>query len=458
MGLGDRVAILLHNRPDYLALFFATARLGAIVVPLNVRLSNPELEHIVRHAEPKVVVSENAFGDALEHLARTLPGVELLDADGGSAPATSGHLPPWGDEVRTPPPVEHFPDRLPVALCYTSGTTGRPKGVVLTHDGVKHLCFSIVAGVGLTRKDRALMVLPLCFTGGLFPATMPFLNLGCAIVLGREFTPRGVLEAIAEHRPTYMPGVPTMFKAMLDDEAFPSTPMDSLRFLLSGGAPCPLPIIEAYAARGVDVLQGYGLTETSGFNAFLAPEDAVAKKGSVGKALLYSTVAVVDDDLEPCAADEVGQVVISGPIVMAGYWRDEEATEASVRDGWLLTGDLGRLDADGYLFIVDRLKDMIISGGLNVYPAEVEEVLCRLPDVAEAAVIGLPDERWGEAVCAVVRLRAGSAVTEQDLAAHCAANLADYKRPRRFILRDEELPKNASGKLLKRTLRATYAG
>ena len=285
---------------------------------------------------------------------------------------------------------------------------------------------------------------------------LPFLHLGCSIRLLERPDPQLIADAIRDFRPSYMANVPTVFKALLDHPAFDDLDLTCFTRVLSAAASMPVSLIDRFRERGLAVfVQGYGLTESCGFSTALMPEDAERKAGSIGKPFLYSDVRVFAADGSECGPEEIGELCVSGPSVMAGYW--ERRDERPIVDGWLHTGDLGYADQEGYLYVTGRLKDMIISGGYNVYPAEVENVVYRLPGVAEAAVIGVADDRWGERIVAVVRPRPGVLMASDEVLAACRAELADYKCPKEVVVVDDPLPINPTGKIVKARLREAYA-
>lgn len=437
---GDRVAVLLGNRPEFLVTVLACAKLGALFVPLNVRLVPRELEYIIQDAEPRVVLSEPAFEAALDQVRSS---VNPESIDGFAA---------------------HAPDQEPVAegrgdalvICYTSGTTGLPKGAVLTNANILHGSLQEIIGYGFNSADRHLVVVPLCFSGGLITASMPVFHSGATLYLEPEFDPDAVMERIEADRITHMMGVPTMFAAMAQRPIFATADFSSLKLLLVGAAPVPAALVEIYQSRGVSgFTNAFGLTEGTAFNLFLPASDVTERPGAYVPAA-YTDVRVVDVDGADVEPGGSGELLISGPCVMAGYWRDETATAAAIRDGWLYTGDLVRLGEDGYVYPIDRIKDMIISGGLNVYPAEVESVLFEHSGLTDLTVVGLPEEQWGEAVT-VVAVAENDDVTADEILSFCADKLANYKRPKSVIFVDA-IPRNAGGKALKRTLREQFAG
>ena len=334
-------------------------------------------------------------------------------------------------------------------LLYTSGTTGRPKGAILTHGSITWNAINTATCWDLHGNDVTVTHTPLFHTGGWNVLTLPLLHRGATVVLARKFDPGATLRALGDHGVTLLFAVPTMFQMMLDDPGFAEARFDSVRFFISGGAPCPIPLIEAFSQRcGVVFKQGYGLTEV-GPNCFVLDErDAVRKAGSVGFPVIHLDTRVVDDQSREVGADQVGELELRGPTVCAGYWRNPEATAAATAaGGWFRTGDLFRVDDEGYHWVVGRLKEMFISGGENVYPAEVERVLHELIPVVGAAVVGTPDDRWGEVGAAFVALAPGaSRLSAEQILEHCRGRLAKYKVPKTLTILDE-LPTGSSGKI-----------
>ncbi len=420
---GDRVAWLAGNRLELFETLFACARLGAILVPVNWRLAPPEVAYVLSHCAPRHVIDEERFA-------------------GSFALADVGPLPVV--------PAFAANDATPLLILYTSGTTGRPKGATLTHGSVSWNSLNTTVACDLRADDSTVTFTPLFHTGALNVLSLPLLHRGGKVVLFSRFDPAAVLCAVERERVSILFGVPTTYEMLRDEAAFAGSDLSSVRFALCGGAPCPLGLIDDYARRGVVFRQGYGLTEV-GPNCFsLPPEDAVRKAGTVGFPVMHCEARIVDAEGRDVAPGEVGELWLRGPHVCGGYWEDPEATAAARRDGWWATGDLFSVDDEGYYRVVGRKKEMFISGGENVYPAEVEQAILQHPRVKEAAVVGVPDTRWGEVGWAYV---APAEIDGEELRRFLEGRLARYKLPKRVIALDA-LPRNATGKVVRAALGA----
>ncbi|MEW5851848.1 MAG: long-chain fatty acid--CoA ligase [Myxococcota bacterium] len=441
---GERVAVLAHNCGEQFELLFACMKLGAIFTPLNWRLSRFELAEIMKDADPRVLFHDSTcceLADALEAPRKVSFGAAYEDLVGAQSAAPLALEPVGLDEV--------------AILLYTSGTTGRPKGAMLPVRQLIYNSHNTNLAVGLSNRDSTLVFLPLFHTGGLNCLATPIFHHGGRVVLMKRFDPERVCQLTEQERITAHMGVPTTFEGVAECAAFKTTDFSSVRFILVGGAPCPLGLIETYKARGLQFRQGFGMTEV-GPNDFSLPETHVyAKMGSIGLPNFYLQARIVDENGNEVKPGEVGELQLSGPVVFNGYFRNEVATRAAFRGDWFCTGDLARRDEEGFHYIVDRKKDMFISGGENVYPAEVEQVILQRSEVAEVAVIGLHDARWGEVGRAVVVLRSGATLSEGDILAHCKERLAKYKVPKSVVF-VPSLPRNASGKVLKPVLKEQW--
>ncbi len=459
---GERVAILAKNRAEYVAFYFAAAEIGAVLVPLSWRLGPREIEHILADAEATCVVAQEGFGELVDGLSTSLEHVRLRVALDG-APAGWTTYASLVDASGPSGARDGAPDDVCIQM-YTSGTTGTPKGAMLTHRNVLSLTGSWLLDMPLLpRADRFLQVTPLFHVGGMLMA-MSNAAAGSRLLLQPEFLPGDAARALAGQGVTHALLVPAMLRWLLDEPGVDELDFPDLRLVVYGAAPIPADLLERAMRRlGCGFLQGYGLTETAGLLTTLRPEDHLyepgaeppAKLASAGREVLCSRVRVVDADGNDCAPGAVGEVVARGDNVTPGYWRNAEATAEALRGGWFHTGDLATMDAEGFVTIVDRLKDMILVGGENVYPREVEDALAKHSDVAESAVVGAPHDVWGEEVVAFVVETPGAGATDRELIRHCRELLARFKCPTKVELVGE-LPRNAAGKVLKATLREPY--
>jgi fatty-acyl-CoA synthase len=432
---GDRVAAVVQNELDYVSLFFAVQRLGAILVPVNFRFARPEAEHICRDSGAKLVVAEKIFLPLVSSF-KTWDFEDLVLA--ASAKDFS--------EI---PFVSGFED--PCMILYTSGTTGFPKGAVLSYRMIHWNSVNTGLRLNLTSDDVVLTFLPLFHTGGWNVLTTPCLHRGAKVVLLKKFDPELVLSLTAKEKVTVLFGVPTTMDFLSRSPAFAGADLSSLRYAIVGGEPMPLPLIDVWEGRGVPVRQGYGLTEF-GPNVFSLNEaDSRRKAGSIGFPNFYIEAKVADGAGNEVPPDEIGELVLKGPVAMSGYWQNEKATNETIKNGWLHTGDLVRRDGEGYFYVVGRKKEMFISGGENVYPAEVEKVLRALPGVREAAVVGVPHQKWGECGKAFVSFEDGQSLSVEDMREFCLSQLAKFKVPLEYVIM-KDLPKTESGKISKKSL------
>jgi acyl-CoA synthetase (AMP-forming)/AMP-acid ligase II len=439
VGRGDVMAALLLNSLDFVDVMLGADYLGAIFMPLNWRLAAPEISYIVGHAGASVLVTERELERLVERdeLSCSVVRPEELPADAE----------PVAGPVRT-----DAADLL--RLMYTSGTTARPKGVMITHGNLDAKCLAHIAELGLGRHDRGLLPGPLYHVGALDLTFTTLLYLGCYQRILRGFAATDVLDAIERDRTTTVWLAPAMIKLLLEDESLPGRDLSSMRVIIDGGEKMPLPLIDKLLAAfpGAWFADAYGLTETVSGDTFLNKGQERHKLGSVGKPVFNLDLRIVRADGSEAAPGEEGEIVMRGPKVSVGYWQDPESTAKAHRHGWFHTGDVGVVDENGYLYIVDRLKDMILSGGENVASLEVERALYEHVAVAEAAVVGRPDKRWGEVPVAFVVLHAGAAVEANELIDFCRERLAGFKTPKGITFIDQ-LPRNPSGKVLKRELR-----
>jgi fatty-acyl-CoA synthase len=438
---GDRVAFLGLNCVELVETMFAVAKLGAVFLPVNTRLAPPELRHVLEDSGARLLIWQTGFEAAVESpevVGLELDRVRVVPDDDGL-----GLL--FGPEGTIDEPVGL--DDL-FMIQYTSGTSGRPKGVMLSHANIVWNVFNLMVDVDLGSDEVALVTAPLFHTAALNQVLFPTILKGGTALIEAKFDPDRAIELIEQEGVTLLFGVTSMYLALAATKRFAEADLSTLRGALSGGAPIPESLLHTWLDRGLMITQGYGLTESSPGATMLRAADGVRKLGSAGTACFFTDVKVVTPTMDPIDVGEPGEVLVSGPNVTAGYWQNPAATDDAFTEGWLRTGDLAVVDDEGYLTIVDRLKDMYISGGENVYPAEVEQVIHTHPAIAEAAVVGVPDERWGEVGRAVVTLHEGAELTEAELLAHLDGRLARYKIPKSVVV-VRELPHNASGKLLK---------
>ena len=457
LGPGDRVAILAHNRVEYLETFFAAGKTGSILVTLGTRLTAHELAPILADSGARVVLYDGALGPFVGELRDVAGGGERWVAFDEPQRPTDASYP---ELVAAVDPATFVPTRCApedvYCLLYTSGTTGRPKGVAIPHRMVAWNGYNTVCSWQLTAADVSPIFTPLYHAGGLAAFLVPIFTVGGTIVLHRGFDPGEIWRTIAAERCTVVLGVPTIWKLLLEAPELARTDLSSLRTLYSGGAPLPVWLAEAYQRRGLVFKQGFGMTEV-GVNCFaMSDADSVAKRGSIGTPLMHTEVRLVDGEGRDVPVGEVGELWFRGPHVALGYWNNPEATaEAWLPDGWFRSGDLARRDTDGFFYIAGRRKELIISGGVNVYPAEIEAELLQHPGVRDAAVVGVEHPTWGEVgIAFVVPIAQGSA-TADSLVAFLAARLARFKIPREFVY-VEELPRTPYGKVVRGELRARY--
>jgi fatty-acyl-CoA synthase len=440
---GDRVGIVAENRVEYVDAFFAAGKSGAVLVPLSTRLSAAELSALIEDAGPRLVLYSRAWAEMAECLEKLV------------------HVERWVA-------IEDVPLERAVVFCavrcdpedlwcllYTSGTTGRPKGVMLPHRMIIWNGYNTVASWQLHEDDIAPIFTPMYHAGGLAVFLTPLVVIGGTVVLHERFDPSEVWRNVASERATLVFGVPTIFQMLRDAPEFETIDLSGVRWCISGGAPLPCDLIDRYRARGVVFKQGYGLTE-AGVNCFaMTQEDAMRKPGSIGKPMLFAEVSLRDAGGE-VAPGETGELWLRGPHVASGFWKQPEATAAAIdHDGWLHTGDLAHRDEDGFYYIDGRIKDMFISGGVNIYPAEIENLLFQCEGVRDAAVLGVPDPKWGEVGVAFVVARADSGLSEAGVLQFLKTKLARYKMPK-VVFFFESLPRTPYGKVVKSELSQWY--
>ncbi len=447
LGKGSRIVILAENNPEYFALFAAMQRMGCVLVPLNYRLASAEIDYLLRDSEPVLAICESKFEAQLKGAAAFAKVPHYLPLR-----ALRDFCESEKDREQQRYPLQPVEGDDPAFILYTSGTTGFPKGALYTHSMLFWNSINTAMSLIVTSESRTVNVMPPFHTGGWNVLTTPFLHHGAYTVLMRKFEPAQVLRLLQEERATLFMGVPTMLKMIADDPAFAKAEFPDLHYIIVGGEPMPIPLIERWDERGVAIRQGYGMTEVGPNLTSLHQDDAIRKKGSIGRPNFYVQIRIVDEAGAAAPPNTAGELLLKGPMVTPGYWRNAEATAKAIEDGWFHTGDMVMQDEEGYLFVVDRIKNMYISGGENVYPAEVERVLQTHEAISEAAVIGVPDEKWGESGCAFVVCQPGQLLDAEAVRAHCKAHLAKFKVPRDVVFL-EALPKNDTGKIDRGRLR-----
>ena len=449
---GDRVGLLALNSIDTLDIIFATWRIGAIHLALNFRLTASELDYIIGNAEPRLLIHDEELQHTVEALSVKIPLIFATDGQGGASEFEQAII---GRE-----PVLDMVELVPEDQCmlmYSSGTTGLPKGVIVTHGMMLWASINFSTTVHCTSDMVSLAVMPLFHIGGLQVFTCPALWSGGTAVIMRSFEPGATLDAMNDPDlgVTHFLGVPAIYNALRDHPKNPETSFSGLKVALAGAEAVPVPLIEWWGRRGLVIQEGYGMTENTASCCVLGKEDVAEHAGAAGKPLRHIQIRIMREDNTDAAPGESGEIWCRGPVVTPGYWRRPDASKEAFVDGWFRTGDLGSMDEDGFIHVEDRLKDMYISGGENVYPAEIENLLYQLDGIHEVAVIGVPDERWGETGCALVVLKEGASLTAAEILAHCRPSLARFKHPTKVVFVDS-LPRNATGKVLKFELRKTF--
>ena len=454
VGHGDRVAILALDGVEHLDLLFACGKLGAIHTALNWRLHWRELQQILAEVTPTVLIYDDAFRDSIAELAQVhSPVRHWIHLDGPGIPGSQEFNALLTGSSAAPCTCEALVEEDIAAIVFTGGTTGLPKGARISHRQIAWNALNSVIH-DVNRDDVYLNVFPLFHVGGLFVYTLPQIIMGGTTVLLKRFDPERVLHLLQRERATIFAAVPAMYQMLIQTPAWAQADLSALRFCTSGGAPLPVPLVEQYTReKGVRFKQGFGMTEFGPGLFALAPEDAIRKAGSIGRPNFFVDARIVDPDNRPLGPDEVGELVLKGPSIASGYFNNAAAWAAVIDgDGWFHTGDLARYDQDWCFYIVDRLKDMFISGGENVYPAEIEAALYRHPAVFQCAVVGVPDPKWGEVGKAFVVLKPEQMATAETLLTYLGDQLARYKIPRSLEFLPA-LPISAAGKVLRRELR-----
>ena len=456
VGKGDRVGVLMYNTNQLVEIFFALGKIGAILVPLNTRFVSAELEYIIKDSRLDVLILGEAFIGVLEPLSGSLPIKKGHNLCLGKPPAWARS---YEDEMAQQPVSEPAVDEPAggedaVIIMYTSGTTGAPKGAILSHRKTFFNALNANIYYGLTPSDIMLAPRPMFHSGGLLVELCPMIYKGGTLIMKGRFSPEDILTTIEKYKVTVLEVAATVLRFILEGCDIDKYDLRSLRVCYTGGERVPPGLLEDYEKKGIIVSQIYGQTETSTLT-WLPVKDAVRKRGSVGKPVFHGDVRIVGKDGQQVGPGETGEIVVSGCITMNGYWGRPELTEDTIVDSWLHTGDLATIDEEGYIYIVDREKNMFISGGENVYPAEIEKVYLENRKILNVGVCGIPDQKWGEAGLVCIVLKEGETMTEQEAIRFCDGRLARYKIPKvvRFV---DELPMTAAQKIIRRKLREDY--
>jgi fatty-acyl-CoA synthase len=442
------------NSSEFLEIYFACAKIGAIMVPINFRLAVPELLYIFTDCAPKVLAYSSDFAEKIAEVKKRGIDIPHIFRLGGDEP---GEDPSFTYFVADKPDAEPTPKREvrgddPLVIMYTSGTTGNPKGVMITHTNITFHAIHNLLGYGVNHTFTSLVTAPLFHIGALSAAANPVIYAGGSLVLKRFFNASEIIKLIMAEGINYMFAVPVMYQMMAEAAEWAGADFSHVRYFIAGGAPIPVPLIRKYQdEKGIKFAQGYGLTETGRLSS-LPIEDSIRKAGSVGKEEFHVIMRIVDNEGSDVAPGQTGEIIVKGPNVFLGYWNKHEETTKAVVDGWFRTGDMGRKDEEGFLYIAGRKVELIISSGENIYPAEVEKAIQSIPQVKEAAAVGMPDPRRGEVVAAFVSLKEAASLSEEELLEKISGKIAAFKLPKKVIFVDD-FPRNVSGKILKKELK-----
>jgi len=452
IGHGDRVAILALNEPEYFDLYFGLGKIGAIMVPLNHRLAGPEIEYIINDCQARVLIFTGDFVPVVDAVRENIACEHLIGIM-EDPPAYAKSYKSLTKEAAEQEPEIVCGDEDTLTILYTSGTTGQPKGAELTHNSYFGTSVTLKATFGEI-GDVLLMPLPLFHIGALAPVPM-CVHFGMKMVFQQAFEPNNFLELLEREKITWFGSVPQILMLLRQIPGYEKYDWRSVKMALVYAAPVPVTLIKAYAEAGIEVRQLYGLTECTGPATVIDGKNAIKKAGSCGLPFFHNEMRLVDMKGNDVAPGELGEVLIGGTNLMKRYWNRADATAETIKDGWLYTGDIGKMDADGFLYIMDRKKDLIISGGENIYPAEIEDILLGHLKIADVGVIGFPDEKWGESIKAVVALKPDENLTEAGLLDWCQGKIGRFKIPKKVVFTDQ-IPRTPTGKILKRVLREQF--
>jgi len=451
---GDRVGAIMLNSSEFLEILFACAKLGAILVPMNFRLAVPELSYMITDASPRVMIYSVDFVEKIDEIRENCAECEAWLVHGKNGDDKDAPLADLvsGQDGFEPTPTREVTETEPILIIYTSGTTGDPKGVMISHRNLTFMAIHNLLGYGVDATFISLVTAPLFHIGALAAAALPVIYAGGSLVLKRFFNASEIIKLISAEKINYMFAVPVMYQMMSDAAEWEGADFSHVRYFIAGGAPMPVPLIRKYQdEKGVSFAQGYGLTETGRVSS-LPLADSIRKAGSVGLEEFHTFSRIVDKNDRDVPPGEVGEILVRGPNVFSGYWNKQQETKAAFSGPWFRTGDMGRRDEEGFLYILGRKVEMIISSGENIYPAEVERAIQSVPQVKAAAAVGMPDEKRGEVVAAFVLLKKGESLSEDGLIDAIQDRIAYFKIPKKVIFVDD-FPRNSSGKILRRELK-----
>ncbi|MEL6864547.1 MAG: long-chain fatty acid--CoA ligase [Bacteroidota bacterium] len=446
LSKGDRIAIIAENCLTYLVLFVAAQKTGCILVPLNYRLTSAEIDYLLDNADPRWLIVESKFR-AKASATQAWKDIPFKSALEEVVNLKGNKLEQVEDQAFQKVAIQ---PNDPIFILYTSGTTGFPKGALYTHQMLFWNSINTALSLSINAESCTVNCMPPFHTGGWNVLTTPFFHHGGYSCLMKSFDPQVVLQVLEKEQVTIFMGVPTMLKMIAALPEFETANLSSLHYIIVGGEPMPIPLIEQWHSKGVPIRQGYGMTEVGPNLSSLHQKDAIRKMGSIGRPNFYVEIRIVDEQHLECPTNQAGELLLRGPMVTPGYWKNEAATQKAFHHDWFKTGDRVRQDEEGYLFVVDRIKNMFISGGENVYPAEIERVLLAHPKISEAAVVAMPDEKWGESGKAFIV--AQEALTAAEIKTYCSAQLAKFKVPKSVVFL-QELPKNDTGKINRKVLK-----
>lgn len=460
---GDRVAFISRNRIEMIDAYFATGKLGAIYVPYNIRLSPEELKQLINEETPRVLIYEDLFKDLVDGIKPYIPiknYVAITEMNKNTSDLNYEVIMNYADN--SPFRCQDLRIEDIHLILHTGGTTGLPKGAMISHGAMIANAVSEIITWNINQNDVAHILLPLFHTGGWNLLTLPILYAGGRIIINRSFDPELTLELIEKERPTLVFGAATIFRMIAQLPKFHKTDFSSVRWMMAGAAPTPVELMEEFWKKGIRFILGYGLTEGGPTNLsipaeFMSFDEIRQKAASVGKPFIFTEARIVNENGIDVGPNEIGELIFSGPQVFSGYWNRPEETQKTLKGGWVYTGDLAKKDEDGFYYIVDRKKDMYISGGENVYPTEIEKVLYQMPEVRECCVIGVPDEKWGEVGKIILSVKSGYTLNKKQVIDFFNGKLARYKIPK-YVTFVEDLPKSSAGKIVKSEIKKIYGG